>query len=514
MKLKSLIVIAFALLAISCGPISERKQPPPSLEHLASMNLKLDGKQLAEAYCGSCHLKPEPEVLDTKTWVEHVLPDMRKRLGLLLPEDFGKPLPADMDVPRGVYSEVPLIKIDDWQKILAYYQENAPETPLPQAEKAVPEIGIPGFTVSQPTFQTIKSNLTTMVRVHAESGTLWVGDRLNRVFILDSKNGFQVRDSILTETAPVDIYWHDDKSVEMLTMEKMDPTNDSVGVLSRFSLQGESWRSEVLLDELIRPVSLAVEDWNGDGRLDRVVSQFGDHVGKMSLYLTGGTEAKEVVLRAEPGARRALAVDFDSDGDMDVLGLMTQAREGVYAWINQGGGLFQEKLLLSFNPVFGSSDFRYEDVNKDGHKDLIVVNGDNADLSIIPKYFHGVRVYLNDGQNQFSESWFYPIYGASSLELADFDGDGDLDLFVMSFYPESSQAPKQDLLYFRQDTAGGFEPFVMEQNFEESWMTLTAGDIDKDGDVDVFLGAFDFEYLYRAADRPWRPIIFLENTSR
>jgi len=36
------------------------------------------------------------------------------------------------------------------------------------------------------------------------------------------------------------------------------------------------------------------------------------------------------------------------------------------------------------------------DVNHDGWTDLVVVNGDNADFSIIPKAYHGVRVYLNN----------------------------------------------------------------------------------------------------------------------
>lgn len=511
MQLRNLKILIVAVLSFSCNPISERKQPPPSLERLASMDLKLDGKKMADAYCGACHLKPEPEVLDKKTWKEKVLPDMRKRMGLLLPEDFGQPLPVDMGIPKGVYSVIPLIKKEDWEKIFGYYMENAPDSPLPQAKKALPTKGIPGFAVSRPTFQTIKSNLTTMIRVEPESGNLWVGDRLNRVYVFHSKNGFQLKDSIHTDTAPVDIYWNADKSIDLLTMVKMDPTSDSVGVLSRYWKDAQSWKSKKLMSKLIRPVNLAVADWNGDGELDRVVSQFGDHFGKMSIYLSGASDPKEVILRAEPGARKAIAVDFDGDGDLDVIGLMAQAKEGVYVWLNQGENKFKEKVLLSFSPVFGVSDFRFEDVNRDGHKDIIVVNGDNADLSIVPKNYHGVRVYLNDGANEFEESWFYPLHGATGIESADFDGDGDLDLFVLSFFPDGSQVPRQDLVYFRQNSTGGFDPFVLNQNFDTRWMTLASGDIDGDGDADVFVGAFDFEDLFKGATKPWKPFIYLEN---
>src|SRR5688572_28738645 len=40
------------------------------------------GKVLAATYCQSCHLLPEPSLLDSKTWQEGVLPAMGPRLGI------------------------------------------------------------------------------------------------------------------------------------------------------------------------------------------------------------------------------------------------------------------------------------------------------------------------------------------------------------------------------------------------------------------------------------------------
>lgn len=513
MKLRSLIVLVLVTLLCSCNPISERKQPPPSLEKLASMDLNLNGEQLANAYCGSCHVKPEPEILDKATWREKVLPDMRKRIGLVLPEDFGQASPEDLGVPPGVYSNMQLIRAKDWKKILTYYLEHAPDSPLPQLEKAVPTRGIPGFNASQPDFQRQKGNLSTMLRVHPSTGDLWLGDRLKTIYILNSKNDFQIKDSIQTEVAPVDIRWDSDGSFELLTMGRMDPSNDTLGKVSRFWKEAQDWKSKELLIKLIRPVNLAIADWNGDGEMDRVVSQFGDHFGKMSIYLSGSEseDSSEVILRTEPGARRAIAVDFDKDGDLDVLGQMAQAQEGIYVWLNEGGGQFKEKALLRFQPAFGSSDFRFEDINKDGHNDIIVVNGDNADLSQVLKNYHGVHVFLNNGENEFEESWFYPMYGASGIEIADFDGDGDLDFFVLSFFPDISKAPLQNLIYFRQNDNGGFDPFVMSENFEGNWLTMTSGDTDLDGDIDVMVGSFEFDDLYKGATKSWKPFIYLEN---
>lgn len=511
MKVLSFFFAFFLVFIVGCNPISERKQPPLSLEQLASSDLNLNGERLAEAYCGSCHLKPEPEILDRITWETKVLPDMRKRMGLYLEEDFGTELPEDSGVPPGIYSKVQLIKREDWAKIQEYYLGSAPEKSLPQVEKVTPKVGIPGFKVDQPSFSKIFPSLTTMVRIHPETGDLWVGNRFRSLFILDSKNGFKLKDSIPTDVAPVEILWNTDQSFELLTMGLMDPSKDTLGTLSRYSSQNISWTKEILLDKLIRPVHVETADWNSDGESDRVVSHFGDHFGKLSLYLSENGQEKEIILKPVPGARRTIGVDFDGDGDLDILSQIAQAHEGVYVWINQGEGKFVEKSLLRFHPSFGSRDFRFEDVNGDGHRDIILVNGDNADLSQILKNYHGVRVFLNDGDGEFEQEWFYPLFGASGLEVNDFDQDGDLDLFVLSFFPDPKQTPRQDLIYFRQSGNGDFEPFVIQENIDSHWLTMTKGDSDRDGDIDLVVGTFEFNDLYGKPTKPWKPFIFLWN---
>ena len=511
MRILSLTLGGFLVFVFGCNPISERKQPPLSLEQLAVSDLNLNGERLAEAYCGSCHLKPEPDVLDRITWETKILPDMRKRMGLYLEEDFGTVLPEDSGVPPGIYSKVQLIKRENWAKIQEYYLSSAPDMPLPQTEKATPKVGIPGFKVFQPGFSKVFPSLTTMVRIHPETGDLWVGNRFRSLFVLDSQNSFKLKDSIRTDVAPVEIHWNSDQTFDLLTMGLMDPSKDTLGTLSRFSSQNNSWTNEILLDKLIRPVHVEIADWNDDGKMDRVISHFGDHFGKLSLYLSENGAEKEVILKSVPGARRTIAVDIDSDGDLDMLSLIAQSREGIYTWINQGEGEFVEKSLLRFHPSFGSSDFRFEDINGDGHGDIILVNGDNADLSQILKNYHGVRIFLNDGEGEFEEEWFYPLHGASGLEVDDFDQDGDLDFFVLSFFPDPRQSPRQDLIYFRQSEKGEFQPFVISENIDSHWRTMTKGDLDKDGDTDLVVGTFEFRDLYSKPSQSWKPFIIISN---
>ncbi len=500
------------LCLCSCGQISERKQPAPSLYQLSQSDLNLSGEQLANGYCAACHLKPEPEVLDRHTWETSVLPDMRRRIGLYLEEDFGQPLSEDIGVPDGIYSKTPLISQENWAKILVYYLENAPKQPLPQSNKQTPNSGIPGFQLEVPEFPMVRADLTTMLKVHPQTGNIWLGHRFRSLYILDSKNGFKQLDSLPTPVAPVEMKWQDDGSFQLLSMGLMDPANDSLGVLANYSRRQGSWIVQPILEKLPRSVHVEFADWNEDGKEDHLICDFGNHLGKLSLYLSDSTGFEEKILKKDPGARRSIAVDFDQDGDMDIVALMTQAREAILLFENQGSGKFRERTLLAFQPAFGSSDFRYHDMTGDGHPDLILVNGDNADLSQTLKNFHGVRIFENDGSGGFEQTWFYPMHGASGLEVGDFDHDGKADLVGISFFPDKNQRPKQDLIYFRQTSSGHFDPFVLENSPDFHLLTISKGDLDLDGDVDIIVGTFAFDQLYQAPKQTWKPFIVLRNT--
>jgi len=515
MILNRLLVLIFIVGLFSCSPISERKQPPPTLNELASTDLKLNGEQLANAYCATCHLKPEPTILDRKTWGEKVLPDMRKRLGLFLEDDFGTTMPVDMDIPKGIYSEFPLIKEKDWDKILEYYLDNSPSTPNLQEEKAEIRTGVPGFELVSPTYSEVYPDLVTMLRIHPISGDLWLGHRFKSLFILDSKSNFQIKDSIGTETAPIDIKWgKTSNEFELLTMGLMDPSNDSIGSVHKFEKSGRNWGSKTNILELKRPVDFEYADFNNDAILDKVISEFGNHLGSLSLFLSSNQGWNKTILKNAPGARKVVIEDLDSDGDLDILALMTQANEGFFAFLNNGNGAFDEKVILRFQPAFGSSDFFFEDMDGDGLKDLVLVNGDNADLSQILKNFHGIRIFRNQGDLNFNQSWFYPMFGASGLEVGDFDQDGDQDLFALSFFPDKDQMPKQDLLYFEQVRNLEFIPYAPAIKKETRWLTMTKGDLDLDGDLDLVVGAFDFDDLYSKPTKPWSPILIFNNQKK
>ena len=107
---------------------------------------------------------------------------------------------------------------------------------------------------------------------------------------------------------------------------------------------------------------------------------------------------------------------------------------------HQAGSLFQQKMDGTFEPIQqelfsqdeGSEDVNalFFDANGDGFADLYVVSGGNEFENKKNELLD--RLYLNNGKGKFIKSAGLPLtYGNKSVAAAaDFDKDGDLDLFV------------------------------------------------------------------------------------
>src|SRR5204863_935487 len=100
----------------------------------------------------------------------------------------------------------------------------------------------------------------------------------------------------------------------------------------------------------------------------------------------------------------------------------------IFLFTNKGNGKFEEKQLLRFPSIYGSTYMELADFNKDGFPDIVYTCGDNADYSVVLKPYHGVYIYMNDGRNNFTKKYLFHINGCFKAMARDFDGDGDLDI--------------------------------------------------------------------------------------
>jgi hypothetical protein len=445
------------------------------------------GRELAQKYCASCHLFPAPELLTRTAWIHHIQPEMAKWLGVERVDYEGM---ADGKILQEakLYPPSPIISEEDWFAIWDYYRAAAPSRPGPPPAKPAVRVGLKQFRVKKLNPHT-GVPMTSLVKIDSMSKRLFVGDAIgNTLFTLNTAG--EVTERLRLPSGPVSLTFRG-TGLYLTLIGRFFPSEAEEGAVLLVPPEGEKSAPRPLLERLRRPTDTVLAHLNTDRREDLIVCSYGNRLGRFSWFEgkeDGGFE--EHVLLDRPGAVRAEVRDFNGDGRPDILVLMAQAREGIYLLVNQGQNEFRMEALLEFPPSWGLAGLELTDFNKDGKVDLLVANGDNGDFALPLKSYHGVRLYLNDGRNHFREAFFYPMHGACKAVARDFDGDGDLDVAAIAFYPDFEQERPESFVYLENLGGMKFDVSTCAEGNAGRWMVMDAGDLDGDGGDDIVLGSF------------------------
>ncbi|GAA4467406.1 hypothetical protein GCM10023189_51040 [Nibrella saemangeumensis] len=396
---------------------------------------------------------------------------------------------ADTLLHAGIYPGTPQMHPDDWQKIVDYYTQLAPDSLASQAAKQPVQGTLPQFQ-ARPAPLAVPP-LVTLVYHDSTRKQWWIGMRNGTLYQMDQQ--FRSLDTNYLPSTPSSIKIQPNGQAQVLLMGIMDPNDSRKGefVALRPGQTTPTTQVTPLLKNLQRPVQHLTADFNQDGREDILVAQFGNNLGRLTLHeQQPDATYKEHILDYAPGTRTMQLHDFNGDGRIDIMALLTQGDESVAIYWNRGNSRFEKQVVLRFPPVYGSSYAELADFNADGHPDILYTNGDNADYSKILKPYHGVRIFLNDGRNHFRQAWFYPMHGAAKALAHDYDKDGDLDIAAISMFPDAAAKPAEQFLYFTNTGNLRFSPQTFAENGAGQWMLLEKTDYDQDGDMDLLLGSF------------------------
>ena len=448
-------------------------------------------KALFQLYCGSCHMPPDPEDLPKDIWRNHVLPSMAARLGISYPnynpEAGLKPAEIDTLKKHNYFPEQPLINKDDWDAIVNYILNKASSNVKLDSSRLFRNRTMKQFTREDIPLYDKPGSMITGLKFNPISKKLWIGDVNDTVLIWQMGKG--IIQKINTESPVVDFDFHGDTTY-FTEIGNLYPTELYMGSFVQFYHNTQT----PLLTSLHRPVHGEMCDLDNDGIPEIIVANFGNKLGSFSIYrknkLTG--KYKEEVLLSMPGAVKFYIRDMNGDGKKDIVALFAQGDESVYIFYQKENRQFDVKRVLRFPPDYGSTDFTLVDFNHDGHPDIVTAQGDNADFSEVLKNFHGIRLFLNDGQNNFKKKFFYPIYGATKVIADDFDQDGDVDFVVNAFFPDYGPLRDESLVYLENVNAGKFrfKSYILKSDIPVKSLTMENADIDADGDKDIILGLF------------------------
>lgn len=519
-KKKSFVI--FLLVIGLCGlNLSSCKEPlKKNKSHQNTPDESIEkGRVLAATYCQSCHLLPDPGELNASAWEDGVLPAMGPRFGIFA---YGfKKYPsykADKDLPHNYYPATPALNSLQWQNIIDYYTALSPDSMPPQAKHDSIQLTQSIFSPHYTDYYYSPPGIC-YTKIDTVNHRLFAFDLVKQSLMLFNKQ-LQLTDSVSTKATITDIDFHKDTMLAC-NVNVINPNNGQYGKthLIKTSIDGRlRIDTNALYSNLRRPVQVKSCDLNNDRRTDYLVCEFGHLLGALSwMENMGNGHYTRHVLKEDPGVLSVYTDDVNHDGLQDVWALFSQGNEGIVLFINKGNGKFDQQQILRFPAIYGSTYFELADFNNDGLKDILYTCGDNADFSVVLKPYHGVYIYLNKGNNQFTGEYFYPINGCYKAMARDFDGDGDLDIASIGFSADFAHHPQEGFVYLENKGNYKFAPVSLPQCTKGRWLTMDAGDLDGDGKPDIVLGNFSIRPSDVQPHEDWQkgpPLIWLKNTHK
>jgi hypothetical protein len=223
-------------------------------------------------------------------------------------------------------------------------------------------------------------------------------------------------------------------------------------------------------------------DFNGDGMLDLAIAcaQCAPGSGIAVLLNRGGgafqTASVSPLGETNVGSTMTVA-DFNGDGKLDLA--IVDIAGNVLLALGNGNGTFQA--ATSIWPNAYALNIAAADLNADGHADLVVTSGQ----TFTPLQPGQVSILLGAGNGSFAAPVSYSVESGPAgspygLAIADFNGDGALDLAVANF-------TNNNVSILLGNGHGMFAAAVdYPANLGPS--AIAAGDFDGDGKVDLAVG--------------------------